>query len=53
MLLIDEISVCEDLVYDKYSDEVIGFVDIGNIINHLLAFKRSIDNAVPVLAESC
>ena len=52
LLIIDEISVREDLVYDKHSDELIGFTDIGNINNHLLAFERSIDESVPVLADS-
>ena len=33
----------EDLVYNKHTGRMIGFIDLGNINNHLLAFERSIN----------
>ena len=40
LLLIDEMHIREDLVYDKHSGEVIGFTNLGEINEHLLAFER-------------
>ena len=31
-LVIDEVHIKEDLVYDKYQGHLIGFVDLGNIL---------------------
>lgn len=42
-LVFDEVKVKEDLVYNKHSGEVIGFVDITDINMHLKAFERSCD----------
>ena len=43
-LLLDEMHVREDLVYDKHSGSVIGFVNLGDTNNHLLKFDRSLEN---------
>ena len=43
-LLLDEMHVREDLVYDKHSGSVIGFVNLGDTNNHLLRFERSLEN---------
>ena len=43
-LLLDEMHVREDLVYDKHSGSVIGFVNLGDSNNHLLRFERSLEN---------
>ena len=54
ILLVDEIHMKENLVYDKNTENLIGFVDLGDITNHLLAYERSIqlnDNS-HVLAKS-
>lgn len=44
ILLLDEMYIKEDLVYDKHSGRMVGFVDLGDVNNHLLAFERSIQN---------
>ncbi len=42
LLLVDEMHIREDLVYDKYSRELIGFTNLGEINQHLLAFERTL-----------
>lgn len=55
-LILDEMHVREDLVYDKHSGRLIGFVDLGDVNNQLLAFEESIEQEnnsnSPVLANS-
>ena len=43
VILLDEMYIREDLVYEKHSGTLIGFVNLGEINNHLLAFERSLD----------
>ena len=51
MLILDEMKIREDLVYDKCTDELIGFTDLGDINNHLLQFEKSLqDQQTPTLA---
>ena len=57
VLLLDEMHVKEDLVYDKHTGELIGFTNLGDINFHLLALERSssIDSSKPpskILANS-
>ena len=40
-LIFDEVKIKEDIVYNKFSGEMIGFVDITNINQHLLDFEQS------------
>ena len=40
-LVFDEVKVKEDLVYEKHSGELIGFVNIGEINNQLLEYEQS------------
>ena len=40
--LLDEMLMKEDLVYDKHSGQFIGFVNLGEINNHLLEVERSL-----------
>lgn len=42
LLVIDEMHIREDLVYDKHSGELIGFTNLGDINQHLLAFEHLI-----------
>ena len=35
-------SFREDLVYDKHTGNLIGYTNLGEVNNHLLAFERSI-----------
>ena len=41
VLIYDEMYVRENLVYHKATDEVVGFVDLGDINNHLAQLERS------------
>lgn len=43
ILLLDEMYVREDLVYVKQTGRMIGFCNLGEVNNHLLAFERAID----------
>lgn len=43
-LIFDEVKVKEDLVYDKHSGELIGFVNITDINNHLLALEKACED---------
>ena len=45
ILLLDEMHIREDLVYDKHTGKMIGFTNLGNINNHLLAFEKSMDES--------
>ena len=40
VLVLDEMKVREDLVFDKNSCHIIGFVDLGEIGNVLSKFER-------------
>ena len=40
-LLFDEVYIKEDLVYNKNTSEIIGFVDLGDVNNQLLQMERS------------
>lgn len=35
----------ENLVYEKHSGSLIGFVDLGDINNHLISSERAVDHA--------
>ena len=39
-LVLDEVHVKNDLVYDKHQGNLIGFVNLGEIKNHLLQFEN-------------
>lgn len=43
VLILDEMHVREDLVYEKHTGALIGFTDFGDINNHLLQLERSLD----------
>ena len=43
VLLLDEMHIREDLVYDKRTRRMIGFTNLGDINNHLLAFEQSVE----------
>ena len=43
VLLLDEMHIREDLVYDKHTGRMIAFTNLGDINNHLLAFERSVE----------
>ena len=45
ILLLDEMHIRQDLVFDKHSGEMIGFCNLGEINNHLLAFEQSLSKS--------
>ena len=53
-LVFDEVKVKEDLVYNKHSGELVGFVNITDINQHLTALERACsteeDEHIPQLA---
>ena len=55
ILLIDEMHIKEDLIYDKHSGALIGFANLGEINTHLLHFEHSLsqgDSASQPLAKT-
>lgn len=56
VILIDEIHIKEELVYNKHSGRLIGFVDLGSVNNPLARFEEALseDNEpdMPPLANS-
>jgi hypothetical protein len=44
MVLLDEVHIKQGLVYNKHTGELIGFVDLGDINNHLMQLKRSMQD---------
>ena len=54
-LLLDEMYIREDLVYDKHTGRMIGFCNLGDINDHLLSYERSLDghgDSLPPLAKT-
>ena len=54
-LLGDEMHIKEDLVYDKTSGELVGFVNLGNVNEHLIQLEQDLlqaKSASPALASS-
>ena len=54
VLLLDEMHVREDLVYDKHEGKLIGFTNLGDINDHLATYKKALngDEEPPSLAKS-
>ena len=42
ILVMDEMHIKHDLVYDKHSGSLIGFVDLGNTNNQILEFEQAL-----------
>lgn len=38
----DEMHIKEDLVYNKHTGELVGFVNLGDINSHLVKFEKSL-----------
>ena len=43
ILLLDEMHIREDLVYNKHSGRLIGFTNLGSVSDHLLASERALE----------
>lgn len=50
VLLLDEIKVKESLVYDKYSCEVVGFVELNDIKHQMSQLEEQTANPLPPVA---
>lgn len=54
--MIDEVHIKDNLVYDKFEDELIGFINLGDTNNRLLQFEASLSSkdkpSVPSLVNS-
>ena len=46
-LIFDEVKIKEDLVYNKHTGEMIGFVNVTDINHHLAAFERHCKKDTP------
>lgn len=42
LLILDEMHIREDLVFNKHSGELVGFVNLGDINQHLVAFEQAL-----------
>lgn len=42
-LIMDEMHVKEDLVYNKHSGELIGFMNLGEMNNHLTKLQKALE----------
>ena len=55
ILLLDEMHIREDLVFDKHTGSMIGFAELGKITMHLLEFEHQFQRdeiAKPELAKT-
>ena len=44
LLLIDEMHIKENLVYEKHTGSLIGFANLGEMNNHLIDFERQLEH---------
>ncbi len=44
LLLLDEMHIRHDIVFDKHTGQMIGFTNLGDINRHLMDFEQSIMN---------
>ena len=42
-LVLDDMHIREDLVYDKHSGRLIDFTNLGSVSDHLLASERALE----------
>ena len=47
LLVLDEMHIHEDLVYDKHSGVLVGFANLGDINNHLITYEQSLLESPP------
>ena len=44
LLIMDEMKIHEDLVYDKTGENLHGFIDLGNVYNQLQELERQVND---------
>ena len=47
ILLLDEMHIREDLVFNKHNGAMIGFTNLGDVNDHLLRFEQSLSDGAP------
>ena len=47
ILLLDEMHIREDLVFDKHTGAMIGYANLGDLNDHLLHFEQSLSDSAP------
>ena len=50
VLALDEMKIKEDLVYDKHSSNIIGYVNLGNTEQQLLSLEQEVKDGVSQMA---
>ena len=45
LILLDEMHIREQLVFDKHSGAIIGYANISKIVSHLAEFERRVNNS--------
>lgn len=48
LLILDEMHIREDLVFDKHTGTIIGFANLGEINEHLMQFEKSLLDDTPL-----
>ena len=51
ILLLDEMHIREDLVFDKHMRTMIGYTNLGDINTHLMKFERSLSEDTPNISQ--
>ena len=51
LLLLDEMYIKEDIVYNKHTGRIVGFTDLGDVNNHLLRYDLVV-LSTPVMGKS-
>ena len=46
ILLLDEMHIRQEIVFDRHSGQMIGFTNLGDINRHLLDFEQSLSNSI-------
>lgn len=44
IIIMDEMHIREDIVYDKHTGAILGFTNLGDLNNHLLEFEKTVVN---------
>ncbi len=53
ILLLDEMHIREDLVYNKHTGALVGFANLGEITSHLQEFERSLETTETTKTQAC
>jgi hypothetical protein len=51
ILMMDEMHIRDDIVYDKHSGSMIGFTNLGEINSHLSSYENSLNSHISGMSE--